>query len=523
MASKMKRRDFLKTSVMATLPITLGGLPIFSSVNNVSETFFDPENDNILVLIQLQGGNDGLATVYNYNSYSQLQQVRSNIIVPQNAILNLGNNFGLHPAMTGLQENWEKEKLGIIQNVGYPNQNRSHFRSTDIWHTASDSQEFLNTGWIGRMYDEYYDDFPSAYPNPSRPDPFALTIGRTLSSTCQGTTANYSLAVTDPFNPGTALVGEGGNIPNNCYGDALTFVNDTVAQTNAYAEVILQAANSGNNLSNLYNDGSVLSQQLKNVARLISGGLTTKIYVVQLGGFDTHDGQVEQDTTTGWHSYLLDQLSSSISAFQDDLEQLGISDKVVGMTYSEFGRRIRSNSANGTDHGNAAPMILFGDCISQQVLGDYPEIDTAVSPQEGVPMQFDFRNVYGTILEQWLGVKESEVLELIYDNYNVLSLFDPSCLEMDEPDPPPPVVDDVGDLIIYNNPVQSRLAFEFPGHTNGSRVTLMDVKGAVVFADVVDGDGNQVYNLNMTSFGPGVYFIHVSNNDFMKTKRIVRV
>ncbi len=519
---KMKRRDFIKTSVMAALPITLGGFPIFSSVKNASETYFDPENENILVLIQLQGGNDGLATVYNYNSYDLLQQVRSNIIVPQNSILNLQNSYGLHPSMAGMQSIWEQENLGIIQNVGYPNQNRSHFRSTDIWHTSSDAEEFLTTGWFGRMYDEYYDDYPSAYPNSERPDPFAITIGKTLSATCQGSSANYSLAVTDPFNPGTALVSAGGNVPNACYGDALQYVNDTVAQTNAYAEVILQAANAGNNLSTQYEDDSLLSQQLKHVARLISGGLQTKIYVVQLGGFDTHDGQVEQDTTVGWHSYLLHQLSTAITAFQDDLELLGVHEKVIGMTYSEFGRRIRSNSANGTDHGNAAPMILFGNCIQQQVLGDYPEIDVNVDPREGVPMQYDFRNVYGTILEKWLGVTDDEVVQLIYNNYESLPLFESGCIDepIDEPDEP---IEDVTDLIIYSNPVQSLLSFEFPGHMNGSRITLMDVEGAVQFVDTVDGDGNQVYHLDMGSFASGVYFIHVSNNDFMKTKRIVKI
>jgi uncharacterized protein (DUF1501 family) len=197
--------------------------------------------------------------------------------------------------------------LGIVQNVGYPNQNRSHFRSTDIWNTGSSAETFDTKGWIGKFYDLDYSNYPNGYPNSTNPHPFALTMGKIVSETCQGINANYSLSLLDPFNPGTALVSAGSNIPSNCYGDALSFVNQTVAQTNAYASVISNAANAGNNLSPKWASlTSELSKKLKNVARLISGGLQTKIYVVQLGGFDTHDNQVVSGaTTTGIFEYRI--------------------------------------------------------------------------------------------------------------------------------------------------------------------------------------------------------------------------
>lgn len=244
----MKRRDFVKNSVFASIPLTLSGFPLFAlSRNNVA--FSENENDKILVLVQLQGGNDGLSTIFEASQYANLQAVRGNILLPESSILPFHNQYGFHSSMQGMKDLWESGNLGIVQNVGYPNQNRSHFRSTDIWNSASSAEEFDSTGWIGRYYDLNYLNYPNGYPNVENPHPFALTMGKIVSETCQGINANYSLSLLDPFNPGTTLVSAGGDIPSNCYGSALSFVNDTVAQTNAFASVISAAANAGNNLS----------------------------------------------------------------------------------------------------------------------------------------------------------------------------------------------------------------------------------------------------------------------------------
>ncbi len=433
----ISRRDFIKSTAMVSIPFTLGGFRLFG-LSSQNAPLLTDENDKILVLVQLQGGNDGLATIFHAAQYANLNAVRNNIIIPENSILNFHNGYGFHNAMQGMKDVWDMEALGIVQNVGYPNQNRSHFRSTDIWNTASSAEDFETKGWIGRFYDLDYSDYPNGYPNAANPHPFALTMGKIVSETCQGVNANYSLSLLDPFNPGTALVSAGGDIPNNCYGDALSFVNDTVSQTNAFASVISAAANAGNNLSPKWtNLTTELSKKLKNVARLISGGLKTKIYVVQLGGFDTHDNQtVGGATTTGIHSNLLKELSDAICAFQDDLKLLHVDNKVVGMTYSEFGRRIRSNAALGTDHGTAAPVFLFGACIQNQIMGDHPVIDTQVGIEDGVPMQFDFRNIYGTILSQWLGASETDVKNIIFQDFQAIPIFKQGCLPTACPPPP---------------------------------------------------------------------------------------
>lgn len=429
MKSTISRRDFIKSSALASIPLMLSGFPLFATKKSTAQ-FSCNDNDKILVLVQLQGGNDGLATIYDANQHANLQAVRSNIILPETSIINFHNEYGFHSAMQGMKDVWDIDCLGIIQNVGYPNQNRSHFRSMDIWNSASSTEDFVSTGWIGRFYDLNHAAYPNGYPNTDNPHPFALTMGKIVSETCQGVNANYSLSLLDPFNPGTALVSAEGNIPANCFGDALSFINNTVSQTNAFASVISNAANAGNNLSTKWNSlQTELAEKLKNVARLISGGLKTKIYVVQLGGFDTHDNQVvDGATTTGIHGELLRELSDAICAFQDDLNLLNVNDRVIGMTYSEFGRRIRSNAALGTDHGTAAPLFLFGSCIANQVLGDHPEIDPQVGTEEGVAMQYDFRDIYATILKNWLGLNDSDVGNVLHPNVQILPLFKSNCI-----------------------------------------------------------------------------------------------
>lgn len=521
---KINRRDFIRNSALASIPLTLSGLPLFA-LSKSSLSLFDGNNDKILVLVQLQGGNDGLSTIYHNDQYDNLQKVRGNIIIPENSILNFHDKYGFHTAMQGMKDVWEMESLGIVQNVGYPNQNRSHFRSADIWNSASGADKFDSTGWIGRFYDLNHSNYPNGYPNTECPHPFALTMGKIVSETCQGINANYSLSLLDPFNPGTALVSAEGNIPNNCFGDALSFVNDTVSQTNAFASVISAAANKGNNMSSKWGNLSTeLAMKLKNVARLISGGLQTKIYVVQIGGFDTHDNQaVSGATTTGLHNELLKELSDAICAFQDDLNLLNVSDRVVGMTYSEFGRRIRSNAALGTDHGTAAPVFLFGSCIKNQILGNHPEIDTQVGIDEGVPMQYDFRDIYGTILKDWLGLKTSEVTNILHPNFQVLPLFKSACIittAIDDGDQTNEI-----QIKLSPNPAHHIISIDLSGIEGLANISIFDGRGGVIESFKFESNSSQSKNVNLdvSNYPSGSYFIHIGNRVVFKTKKFVKL
>lgn len=519
---KLNRRDFIKLSSIASasLPIALSGFPVFAK-EKPSNYQFTENNENVLVLIQLQGGNDGLNTIFDLNDYANLQSVRSNIIVPENELISLNGSTFIHPSMMGMKNIWDQEKLGIIQNVGYPDQNRSHFRSTDIWNSASDANEFVASGWLGRYFDMNHSSFPSNYPDAANPDPFAITIGKVVSETCQGVNANFSLAIEDPENPGTALVSNTGTIPGNCYGDALNFVNETIEQTNAYAEVIENAATSGANKSNKYTD-SELSEKLKQVAKLISGGLQTKVYVVQIGGFDNHDNQVvESDTKTGKHASLLEELSEAMDAFQDDLALLNIDQKVLGMTYSEFGRRIRSNAGLGTDHGSAAPLFLFGNCAKNQILGDAPEIDTQVDDQEGVQMQYDFRNIYSTILTDWLGATKQESETVLFNNFESLPIFKLNCnatLTSDDINTNEPT------FKIYPNPTTDFIVLNFTGSNAITKITLYNSIGAVVkmVANTLFDSSEHYIKIDVQSLPKGNYFIHYQTKGSSKTKKLLK-
>ena len=518
----LNRRDFIKLSAIASasLPITLSGFPLFAE-EKPNKFNFDSDNDNVLVLIQLQGGNDGLNTMFNLNQYDNLQNVRSNIIIQQNQLLGVNGDTAFHPNLGGLQSVWQQEKLTIVQNVGYPNQNRSHFRSTDIWNSGSSADEFISTGWLGRYFSLQHGEFPTNYPNDTNPDPFAITIGKIVTETCQGTSANFSMALTDPDNPGTAAVFNAGDLPNNCYGDALSFVNETVKQTNAYASVIKEASGKGNSLSSKYTD-SELSQKLKNVARLISGGLGTKVYVVQLGGFDTHDSQViEGENADGQHAELLKELSDAVVAFQDDLDLLGISDRVIGMTYSEFGRRIRSNAALGTDHGNAAPLFVFGNCVNNQILGDTPVIDTHVDDYEGVAMQFDFRDIYKTIITDWLGGSQSDANSVLFQQFDGISLFDANCsasLSNNNFEN-----EDFG-LNVYPNPASNMITINFVGFDGNVKITIFNSIGAVVksVTNKSYDSNNHSLQVDISNFARGNYFVHYQTRGISKTKKLIK-
>lgn len=522
---KLNRRDFIKLSTIASagLPITLSGFPLFASEKPKEYNFLE-NNENILILIQLQGGNDGLSTIFNKNQYSNLQSVRSNIIIPENELLAIDDVNSFHPSMMGMKNLYDQENIGIIQNVGYPNQNRSHFRSSDIWNSASDSEEYVSTGWLGRFFNENHSEFPENYPNTENTDPFAITVGKIVSETCQGINSNFSMALADPNNPGTAFAANTGAIPNNCYGDALNFVNNTVKQTNAYADVVKKASDLGENKSNKYttSNNNKLAGKLKNVARLISGGLKTKVYVVQLGGFDTHDNQIiEGERKTGRHGSLLEELSDAIAAFQDDLELLGIDKKVMGITYSEFGRRIRSNGGLGTDHGNAAPLFLFGSCAKNQILGDTPEIDTQVDEQEGVQMQYDFRNIYSTLLTDWLGGSKQEANAALFKEFDTLPLFKTGCsaaLSTED------VLLDAFDIGVYPNPTFNFINIKFFGNNQNVKITLYNTIGAVVknITNKKYSSVQHIINVDLQSLPKGNYFVHYQSNGISKTKKILK-
>jgi uncharacterized protein (DUF1501 family) len=433
----MKRRDFIKNvAPIAVVPFfsnkILAAAYTPSVLNEAALLTIGAENDRVLVIVQMTGGNDGLNTVFPMDQYSKLMTARSNILMPDTAPLLLGSNpTGLHPAMTGLKSLYDDHKLAVVQGVGYTGQNFSHFRSTDIWTSGADSAEVLTSGWGGRYLEYAFPGYPDAYPNALMPDPLAIQIGSNLSPGLQGYQISTGQTVPSSFNGSiTSLLGYTNSItPAGNVGTELTFLRNQQAYANDYASRIVSAWNGGTNMATYASTStSSIAQQLKIVARLIKGGLQTKIYWVSLGSFDTHSNQVTAGApTTGTHATMLASMSDAIAAFQSDLSQMGIEDHVVGFTFSEFGRRIKSNGSSGTDHGAAAPMFVFGSKVNWGVIGANPVIPTNASTSDQVPMQYDFHRIYASVLQNWFCVAQGDAETILGDTAITLGAINGGC------------------------------------------------------------------------------------------------
>lgn len=529
----MKRRSFLKnTGTVLSLPVLVNGMnisaltasPLFNSVNT--------GNGKKLVIIRLNGGNDGLNMLIPIDEqYDNLQFHRSNLLLPKTNYLDLGGgtNLAMHPTMTGLQSVYDDARLKIIHSVAYPNQNRSHFRSTDIWTTASPANEVWSDGWIGRYFDTLHNGYPTNYPNIENPDPIAISIGSSISETCQGVGSNYSLAIKDaelsPLNEG-----EGGSVPNTPYGDELTYIREILAQTNAYATVIEQAAGAGENLTNY--PLSNLGEQLKTVAQLISGGLQTSVYVVSLGGFDTHANQVvEGNEGTGDHANLLQTLSDAIAAFQTDLKLQQLEEQVIGMTFSEFGRQIASNFSLGTDHGTAAPLMLFGSCVNPGILGTNPIIpgQGELDPQEGVAIQHDFRDIYGSILMDWFEVSQPTVESILYDGFTPLPIIQncSTTLAIDDEQEivTPKEQKESRALSIAPNPMRYTTQISFYSFGEKVRLSILDALGkeVKVLTDQHLSKGKHQLTFEAHSLPSGNYYCRLKTNRDQQTIKVVKI
>jgi len=530
----MKRRDFLKaSSPFALLPLALNGMPIKalgspSIMNALQGAFVD--TDHVLVLIQLNGGNDGLNTVIPVDQYSNLSKVRSNVMIPQTKVLLLDDvqGTGLHPSMTGMRELFNNEKLGIIQGVGYPDPNFSHFRSTDIWMTGSDADETLTSGWVGRYLSQEYPNFPTGFPNASMPDPLALQIGSVVAPVCQGVSANMGMAISDPSTYYQLLTGEYDPAPSSKAGFELEYIRQVAYQSNEYGQAVKAASEKGNNKSDKYPTAGQnrLADQLKIVANLISGGLKTRVYICNLGGFDTHAAQVDATggNDTGTHANLLGMVSEAITAFQDDVEQLGLDNRVLGMTFSEFGRRISANFSYGTDHGTSAPMFVFGKHVKGGFTGSNPKIDSNTTVQDNLPMQYDFRQVYSTILKDWFCLPELDVETVMLDKFDQLSLLNDSC--------------SVGSaqreawrrsgeswVTNYPNPFHSNTNIKFASEGDQVVIDLLDSQGRFL-KNIVDGmypKGSHEVVFNAHDLSAGTYYYRYQRGNFQQTKPMLKI
>lgn len=522
----MKRRNFLKYSSAAAAwaGFQLQGF----SVNPMPRLPFlkalaggGNPNNRVLVLIQLTGGNDGLNTFIPLDQYGKLSNVRSNVLIPEDKVLKLNGTFssGLHPAMTLMRNMYNDGLVSVVQNVGYPNQDYSHFRSTDIWMSASDSDQSVETGWAGRYLQSQHPDFPDGYPNPDNPDPLAIQIGSVVSLALMGNTVPMGMAISDPqayYQFVNDLVEPA---PDTPYGSELSYIRLIAQQAQVYYQSIKAAADNGNNLSGLYPvaGSNYLADQLRIVAQLISGGLQTPIYIVSLDGFDTHSEQVDGTfgNTEGFHADLLRMVSEAIGAFQDDLKLLGVDDRVAGMTFSEFGRTIASNASLGTDHGAAAPLFVFGKNVIPGIIGANPQIPDDPFASSDIPMEHDFRSVYASALQDWFGIPNPE--SILQNQFPILPIFKAASSGTYTA---PAVAIEASN---YPNPFHNSTTFTFTTDGGQVSISLMDLNGRVL-QTILEGSypaGTHRVTFGRNDLKPGNYFYQVKVNGAAVTKKLL--
>jgi uncharacterized protein (DUF1501 family) len=525
----MNRRKFLRNTVPAavTMPALLHGFSFtaHASSNQLGWLMREmTDTDHVFVLIQLAGGNDGLNMVIPLDVYANYYNARTNVAIPQSQVLRLDgtDRSGLHPAMTALQNMYNEGKVSVVQSVGYDNPNFSHFRATDIWNSGDTRQnrnERVKTGWMGRYLESEFDGYPDAFPNQEMPDPLAIQISRFPTLSVQGEIYSMGLSITNPEKLYT-FVNPFSDYPLNAVhaNKELKFLRVISEKTKIYSDLIRAAYQRSSSMAS-YPDNNPLADQLRIVARLIKGGLKTRVYTVTIDGFDTHKKQVNaSDTTTGNHAKLMKTLSEGISVFQKDLELMSLDDRVMGMTFSEFGRRIKSNASLGTDHGAAAPLLLFGKHAKKGILGNSPDIPADIQVVNNIPFQYDFRSVYASVLEQWFCVKQPALNEILLQNYQSLPLIKGGPCGL--PDTPDDTNSQAEKLILkmWPNPYSISATVQFSTTGGHTLIQQIDGLGRVVKVltsrDYAAGTYNlDVYNDTLSS---GVYFIRLQNGALQK-------
>jgi uncharacterized protein (DUF1501 family) len=533
----MDRRKFLRNTVPAafTLPAFLNGFS-FTALGAESTDVLTrllgqtASNDHVLVLVQLGGGNDGLNMVVPLDMYANYYNARQNVAIQQSRVLRLDgtDRSGLHPAMTDMQNMFNDGKLSVVQSVGYANQNLSHFRSTDIWMRGDTSNNRLTRekrGWMGRYLESEYPGYPDAFPNAEMPDPLAIQISNMPTVVVQGSIFSMGLSITDPENIYT-FTNPFSDYPLTApsANKELRFLRVMSEKTKIYSDIIRRAYRSANNMATYPENG--LAQQLQIVARLIKGGLKTRVYTVTMGGFDTHKKQVNaSDTSTGNHAKLMKDLSSSINAFQKDMELMQQDDRVIGMTFSEFGRRIKSNASLGTDHGAAAPLMLFGKHVKKGILGTSPNIPSDINVVNNIPFQYDFRSVYASVLERWFCVKQPLLNTLLLQNYQSLPVIKGGPCGLG--DDPVDTNNNSDKLLLKMWPMPYSLNATLQFSTTGGHTMIQQINslGQVVKV-LVNGEYTAgTYNIDIYEDGlpSGAYFIRLQNQSLQKVLNIVKV
>lgn len=396
----MKRRDFIQKSALAT---SLFLVPSFvKAFDTISKDILGYKK---LVIIQLAGGNDGLNTIVPFNNDIYYKN-RPQIALSKQKVIGVTDELGFHPSLSSLKNLYDKGYLAIVNNVGYPNPNRSHFRSTDIWQTASNHNEYLNTGWLGRYIDQYE---KNSYAG--------IELDDSLSLILKGDKLN-GIATKNP-----AILYQ--NMKTPYFEKVLKYQTDTHLSEHNLGylyKTMIEAKSSANYIyetsktfkTKLEYPNNPFGNQLKTTAEFINSGLQSKVYYVSMGGFDTHANQVNKQNK------LLEMYSSGMDVFVKDLEQNDTFKDTLIVTFSEFGRRLKQNAANGTDHGAANNVFLIGKNLKKSGFYNESQDLTNLDNNGDIIHSIDFRSIYATILDKWLDVNDEIILNKSFSKLDFL-------------------------------------------------------------------------------------------------------
>ena len=508
------RRHFLNAlGAMAGGTVLVGNTPVMASGSpSLLSMLANMDSNRILVLVQLDGGNDGLNTLVPVHNDIYYRS-RPNISIPAHTTHYLNDEMGFHPQMEAMTPLWNEGEMHIIHGVGYPEQDLSHFRSTDIWLTASGPQEYLNTGWIGRSNGVMIDQMGGL---PAYPLAVQLGWGSPLLLNGGGRSGGMSITNPDLFRrlADSGKLYNEDDVPDTAYGREIEFLRTVANDSFRYAEAIQRASEEGKNRVP-YPEDNEFAFNLGIIAQLITGNLGARIYHVVLDGFDTHADQPE------WHGTLLRYLSEGVAAFQEDMTQSGRQEDVLVMTFSEFGRRVEQNGSMGTDHGSAAPMFLFGDGIKGGMTGEIPGLDV-VDEDGNLPYEYNFRQVYATVLMDWLGFSSETTAEILGGSFQTLDFINrPQSTSIEK-------MADHGLMIdAYPNPFSNQITITYEVLTAGRVVIdVFDVSGRQI-RTLFNGyktQGKYEAILEGLQLPSGVYFCRVQVEGFpLRTKKIVRM
>ena len=551
----MKRREFVKLSSTAS---ALGLLPfeVGAALKLANSSLNCNVSSRKLVLIELRGGNDGLNTLIPYDNYGYYSSVlRPDIHIPDTNFTNQAVDISLssnqqlmfNPALLDGQYNsgfkglYQSGILRILQSVGYPSANKSHFASIDLWSTGNDGNSWDNgkdSGWMGRFMEQAYSDLlPSNYP---------LGIQLGSSNTWLGFHAEHEHGIAmniegqDSENFYTVLNGLSGqapsNIPNNShYGNELQYIVDTDASANLYSQAIQNAFNASGS-SNLANyPDTDLANQLKTVARLIRGGIETKVYLVTIGGFDTHNAQNQASgDINGRHTELLNEVSTAIDAFVEDICSDSIGDDIIGLTFSEFGRKAKQNGNLGTDHGEIAPMFVFGKPVQGGVSGVNVDLSEANSNNNWQikTVQYDYRQVFSTIMQDYLGANNSVVDNAFFDHSNMSSFTQDKISDLIKPSH---FVDsscyslasnnqfEQSYWSVYPNPVKDNLFVSPLIGQSYFELEIINTNGQVIRNEKYKHDENDFVSINLSNLKKGIYFLRFKGGKYVQDKKILKL